>query len=168
MEIVKLLGTFKGKALDLKDVELLKHAYQLQDENIKQLKTSNDLFREQVESLRLQIRERDSEIASLTGEIAQTKAQLEEAVRQRPEENSALSEEQTTMLTHLANHEDRRVYHTDIANWMSLPLTIVKHHMESLSNDDYVHLGYNMHHNRIRVSLTGRGRAYVVENNLVK
>lgn len=46
MDISKILGDLKGKVLDAAHFELLKHAYDLQEENIKQLKTNNDALRE--------------------------------------------------------------------------------------------------------------------------
>ena len=37
MDILGVLQTLKGKVLDATHFELLKHAYELQDENLKQL-----------------------------------------------------------------------------------------------------------------------------------
>lgn len=35
MDVIAMLTGLKGTALDLKHIELLKHAYELQDQNIK-------------------------------------------------------------------------------------------------------------------------------------
>jgi FtsZ-binding cell division protein ZapB len=48
MDVIAILTGLKGKALDLRDIELLKHAYELQDQNIKQLKENNDALRDAV------------------------------------------------------------------------------------------------------------------------
>lgn len=46
MDISKILVDLKGKVLDAAHFDLLKHAYDLQEENIKQLKTNNNALRE--------------------------------------------------------------------------------------------------------------------------
>jgi FtsZ-binding cell division protein ZapB len=46
MDVIAVLAGLKGKALDLRDIEILKHAYELQDQNIKQLKENNDALRD--------------------------------------------------------------------------------------------------------------------------
>ena len=46
MDISKILVDLKGKVLDSAHFDLLKHAYDLQEENIKQLKTNNDALKE--------------------------------------------------------------------------------------------------------------------------
>ena len=58
MDISKILSDIKGKVLDAANFDLLMHAYDLQNENIKQLKNNNqalkennDLLKEKVENL---------------------------------------------------------------------------------------------------------------------
>ncbi|MCG7981022.1 MAG: hypothetical protein G8D81_15190 [gamma proteobacterium symbiont of Clathrolucina costata] len=46
MDISKILVDLKGKVLDASHFDLLKHAYDLQEENIKQLKTNNDALKD--------------------------------------------------------------------------------------------------------------------------
>ncbi len=46
MDISKILQSLKGKVLDATHFDLLKHAYELQEENIKQLKTNNEALKE--------------------------------------------------------------------------------------------------------------------------
>ena len=76
MDAISLLNGVKNKVLDAKNYELLKHTYDLQNQNIEQLKTSNEGFREDNERLR-------EEVNGLKGEnesLKQTVAQLTQRV----------------------------------------------------------------------------------------
>ena len=44
MDVIAILQTLKGKVLDATHFDMLKHAYELQDQNLKQLKTNNDVY----------------------------------------------------------------------------------------------------------------------------
>jgi chromosome segregation ATPase len=46
MDITKILGDIKGKVLDAANFDLLKHAYELQENNIEQLKSNNEALKE--------------------------------------------------------------------------------------------------------------------------
>lgn len=46
MDMISILNGLKNKVLDVKNYELLKHTYELQEENIKQLKTSNETIKD--------------------------------------------------------------------------------------------------------------------------
>jgi hypothetical protein len=56
MGITEILGQFKGKVLDAAHFDLLKHAYELQEQNIAQLKINNESLRESNELLLEKIR----------------------------------------------------------------------------------------------------------------
>jgi len=45
-DIIKILSDVKGKVLDVVHFDILKAAYELQNENIEQLKTNNEAFKE--------------------------------------------------------------------------------------------------------------------------
>jgi DNA-binding PadR family transcriptional regulator len=57
MDIINILDTVKGKVLDASHLDLLKHAYELQNQNILQLKDSIDALRESNELLKQKIKE---------------------------------------------------------------------------------------------------------------
>lgn len=77
MDIVAILQGLKGKVLDLKDIELLKHTYDLQDQNQKQLKTNNDALRENAELVREKITRLQTEIDRLSAENQQLRAEAD-------------------------------------------------------------------------------------------
>ena len=51
MDITKILSDIKGKVLDATNFDLLKHAYDLQNQNIEQLKNNNEALKESNELL---------------------------------------------------------------------------------------------------------------------
>jgi FtsZ-binding cell division protein ZapB len=61
MDIINILGTIKGKVLDASNFDLLKHAYEHQNQNIVQLKDNNDALHESNELLKQKIRELSDE-----------------------------------------------------------------------------------------------------------
>jgi len=46
MDIIKILSTIKGKVLDAEHFEILQHVYELQNQNIEQLKNNNSALKE--------------------------------------------------------------------------------------------------------------------------
>ena len=52
MDAISLLSGLKNKVLDAKNYDLLKRTYDLQNQNIEQLKTSNTAFKENNERLK--------------------------------------------------------------------------------------------------------------------
>jgi len=61
MDIINTLGTIKGKVLDDSHFDLLKHAYELQHQDIVQLKNNNDALGESNELLKQKIKELNDE-----------------------------------------------------------------------------------------------------------
>jgi DNA-binding transcriptional ArsR family regulator len=167
MDILNLLGTLKGKALDLKDIELLKHAYELQEENIKQLKTSNESYRESMELLRSQSSDRQNQIVELKSALAGLQTELETVRKQIPAPSNALPPECSDILRHLANNPDHDWWNTELARLIGKPLTAVDHYLDVLKDGDYVYLSWSMNRDGTNVDLAARGREYAVKQNLV-
>src|SRR3990172_6618028 len=71
MDILGVLQTLKGKVLDATHFELLKHAYKLQNQNLKQLNHNNDALKESNDLLK-------EKTARLEGELAKLQARVEE------------------------------------------------------------------------------------------
>jgi hypothetical protein len=61
MDIINKLGAIKGKVFDASHFDLLKHAYELQNQNIVQLKNDNDALGESNELLKQKIKELNDE-----------------------------------------------------------------------------------------------------------
>lgn len=69
MDIINILTTVKGKVLDATNFDILKHAYELQDENLFQLKTNNEAIKESNALLKEKIQELRDENDSLKKSI---------------------------------------------------------------------------------------------------
>ena len=65
MDISRILNDIKGKALDAAHFDLLKHAYDLQNENIEQLKSNNQALRESNDLLAEKVKRLEKENESL-------------------------------------------------------------------------------------------------------
>ena len=76
MDIIKILGTLKGKVLDASHFDLLKHAYDLQNKNIVQVKNNNDVLKESNDLLKQKIIELNAENTILKETIEEYKNQI--------------------------------------------------------------------------------------------
>jgi FtsZ-binding cell division protein ZapB len=69
MDYSAILAGLKDKMLDLKHIEILRHAFNLQNETIQQLKTSNETFRDRNDFLKEQVTTLQGEVKMLQGKI---------------------------------------------------------------------------------------------------
>jgi len=65
MDFLKILESLKEKTLDLRDFEILKHAYETQQENFCQLKETSQLWKEKAERQEKEIVELQKELEAL-------------------------------------------------------------------------------------------------------
>lgn len=105
MDILAILGTFKDKTLDLKDVELLRHAYELQEENIRQLQTNNESFKETSSLLREKNQALENQVSSLKKENAMLRESLDALQKSAAKQDTSdLSDEHVALLQQVAAH----------------------------------------------------------------
>ncbi|MGD0553135.1 MAG: hypothetical protein ABSB25_10870 [Sedimentisphaerales bacterium] len=78
MDPISILKGLKDKVLDAQNFDILKHVYDLQNENLEQLKHNNDalkesngLLREQVNSLRKENESLKQQVGELSQKVAQ-------------------------------------------------------------------------------------------------
>ena len=76
MDIVKILSDLKGKVLDATHFELLQSAYELQNENITQLKENNEAIKETNGFLNEKIERLNSEKIDLQSTVEHLEAKL--------------------------------------------------------------------------------------------
>lgn len=96
MDILKILSGIKGKVLDSHHFDLLKHAYELQEQNLEQMRHNNSVIRESNELLK-------DKVASLEKANEKLASRVEELSRLAPgregkRELSELSEVATSIL----------------------------------------------------------------------
>lgn len=77
MDILGILQALKGKVLDATHFELLKHAYELQNENLQQLKSNNDALKESNDLFK-------DKILRLEAEVGRLRATIEELEKKAP------------------------------------------------------------------------------------
>jgi hypothetical protein len=66
MDILSILKSLKGKVLDAAHFEMLKHAYELQDQNLKQLKSNNNALKESNDLLKDKVSRLEGEVTRLS------------------------------------------------------------------------------------------------------
>jgi chromosome segregation ATPase len=102
MEFSKILSEIKGKVLDAAHFDLLRHAYELQDENLKQLKSNNEALRENKEQLKEKISMLEQKIAELKKRIDYYQDQLKNFLAQEYE----MSEVANAILNLYLEHDE--------------------------------------------------------------
>ena len=76
MDILSILQTLKGKVLDAAHFEMLKHAYELQDQNLKQLKGNNEALKESNDLLKDKASRLEGEVTRLNDVVGELKKKI--------------------------------------------------------------------------------------------
>lgn len=76
MDIIKILSDIKGKALDTVHFELLKSAYELQNQNIEQLKNNNEALKENNNLLKEKVQALEKNKSGLEKKIGDIESKL--------------------------------------------------------------------------------------------
>ncbi len=76
MNIAKILHGLKGQVLDAAHFELLKHAYELQEENIRQLKTNNEALKESQKLLTEKLSALENDYSALESNVDEIRKNL--------------------------------------------------------------------------------------------
>ena len=76
MDVISILSGVKNKVLDAKNYELLKHAYDLQNENIEQLKSNNEALKESNQLILEKVKRLENENESLRQSVEHLKEQV--------------------------------------------------------------------------------------------
>ena len=163
MDITKILSTIKGKVLDAANYELLANAYDLQQQNIIQLKEnntsikeSNSLLKEKLESYKKTMHEQNEKIT-----------QLEELTYlPKTVDSSSRVEEEEEVLIFLSNHTKLDINKNHLSQHLNIKDEKTQYFLDNLQEDKLVCGSCSMS-NPTSYSLTKQGRAYLVEQNLL-
>ena len=161
MDMLAILSGIKGKVLDAHNFDLLKRVYDLQNENIEQLKSNNEALKEKNGLLeeKAALLKKDNESLKATIETLKSRlAALPNA--------GELSEDEKRILVFLSS---RGQAPTDemIAAGLGLNLTKTKFYLERMW-DKYVYSFDYSNDCPSHYHLHQGGRAYLVENGLIK
>lgn len=131
MDILKILDGIKGKVLDAAHFELLKHAYELQENNISQLKTNNAAIKESNELLKEHSKKIEGKAEQLEEELYHLKKQLKQQIET---ENDVvqLSENATKIIRKIISEDITDFYQNAIIDVMGISKIAVEAALDEL------------------------------------
>lgn len=118
MDLVKILSGLKGKVLDATHFDLLKHAYELQDKNISQLKINNTALKESNELLKSKVDENKEEISFLQKETERLNTLHNKVKVAECNENIQLSEQSSKIMSAIIEGDVTNFYHQQMIDVM--------------------------------------------------
>lgn len=162
MDIGKLLSDLKGKVLDASHFDLLKHAYELQEQNIIQLKSNNDALRESNDLLK----EKLSSYTKKIEDLEEENLNLSKTVRSQAEsetENIVLSDNAMTILKKIIQQDVTDFYQNAIIDVLGMGRITTQAALDELSEKGLIDCmtarhGYGLHYhltNKAKKALTG-------------
>lgn len=151
MDIGKLLGGLKGKVLDASHFELLKHAYDLQEQNIIQLKSNNAALKESNSLLKEKAGNYLEELEYLKKEnekLSKIAGQVKKADNDDP---IMLSENAVKLIKRIIQEDVTDFYQNAIVDVMELSRIEVEAALDELSEHGLISAmsarqGYGLHY----------------------
>lgn len=168
VDVMGLLDSLKGKALDLKHIDLLKHAYELQQQNVEQLRTNNDALKESNELLREKVEALKAQVQDWMGRAESADKRATDAEAAAPKATARLEEKPEAVIQALAGLGGASANNRVLAQKLGLHQTECDHYIDTLENANYV---YKIYHNSVQgssVFLAEAGREYAVKNGLLR
>jgi len=161
VDITAILSGIKGKVLDAQHFDLLKHAYDLQNQNIEQLKSNNEALKEKAQLLSekatLLLRENEA--------LKTTIKTLESRLASLPKAEE-LCEDEKKILMFLASCRGEPTAEL-IAATLKLNLTRTEYYLGRMRSKDYVWSHDFSDGQPSMFYLLQPGKAYLAENGLV-
>ena len=151
MDIGKLLGNLKGKVMDANHFELLKHAYDLQEQNIIQLKNNNAALKESNELYK----EKDASYIEKINFLEEENLTLSEAVKAikipKEDDKIVLSENAAKILECIVQSDATDFYQNQIVDVVGIGKINAEAGLDELSNYGLVrcvsaHRHYGLHY----------------------
>lgn len=102
MDPIAILSGIKDKVLDAHHFDLLKKAYEVQNQNIEQLKTNNEALRENNSLLKEKAAKQEKEITLLKGTVEELKSRISELPQA-----GRLTQDEESILKFLSTHAGR-------------------------------------------------------------
>jgi hypothetical protein len=157
MDILGVLQALKGKVLDAAHFELLKHAYELQDENLRQLKNNNDALRENNELSKDKATRLEAENKAL-----RRKVEVLETDRPKgPAPEVELSLAANTILEKFKELDKTDLYDEDLFKWLDMTRIEIETGLDELQNLGLIDIaGYGQQGNNYY--LTEKGKRFIL------
>lgn len=116
MDISKILAGIKGKVLDAANFELLQSAYDLQEQNITQLRQNNDALSESQGILKSKTESLEQENENLRAKIAELETQLAEL---NPSDNAGGLSKAALSILHYCKRSDSTGFAAELVGHMT-------------------------------------------------
>jgi cell division protein FtsB len=163
MDLISILNGLKDKVLDAKNFELLKHAYDLQNENIEQLKSNNDALKENNDLLKEQVKDLQKENESLKLRIENLSQKLAQV--DYGSEVSRFSEVAIAILDLYQQHDTTGLWkESEIIPALSFSTIQVESAIDELKNAKMIRSTL-IGSGGIKYSLTEQGKKYLAGNS---
>jgi len=151
MDIGKLLGGLKGKVLDASHFELLKHAYDLQEQNIVQLKSNNAALKESNELIKEKSGNYLEELEFFKKENDQLSKIVNKAKKESETDTIVLSDNAIKLLQRVIHDDVTDFYQNAIVDAVDLTRIEVEAALDELSEKDLISAmsarrGYGLHY----------------------
>jgi predicted transcriptional regulator len=163
MDITKILSTIKGKVLDATNYELLVSAYDLQQQNIIQLKENNTSIKESNTLLKEKLDAYEKLIKEQEEKISQFEVQALIPISTNSESRA---KEDNDILIFLSNNSQSTIYKEHLSSHLNLQDAKTQYYLDGLLENKLVHASFSFS-SPTSYSLTKHGRAYLVENDLL-
>lgn len=162
MDIINILSSIKGKVLDASHFDLLKHAYDLQNENIEQLKNNNQALKESNQLLEEKIARLEEDNRTLTRSLENVTAQLEPARADtiQPE----VSEVAQAILELYRERDIIKLYEAEIFPALQFGRIEVEAAFDELEKADILRVVYIVPNQGKCYALTDHGKKYLVQD----
>lgn len=149
MNISKLLSDLKGKVLDVKHLELLNHAYEIQEKNICQLKTNNSAISDNNNLLKEKIKFLENEIKKLALENKELLAKTLE--QDDAEEKIILSDSAVKVLQKIIDEDVTEFYQNAMIKSINMGRIETQAALDELSDKELIdassaRCGYGLHY----------------------
>ena len=158
MDIGKLLGDLKGNVLDASHFDLLKHAYDLQEQNITQLKSNNAALRESNELIKEKSQRDGEEIELLKQEIQRLSKLVSESGESGKGGPIVLSDNAIKILQKIMREDVTEFYQNAMVETIDLGRIEAEAALDELSEKEIIHASSARRGYGLRYRLTPKGK----------
>lgn len=165
MDVISILNGVKNKVLDARNYELLKRAYDLQNENIEQLKSNNEALKESNQLLQEKVERLGNENESLRKSVEH----LKEQVSKYPDtfHPGDLSEVARSVLKLYVQQDATELYDEDIIGSISYSRIHIEAALDELRKARILNIGgIDIGQGSSSYFLTEYGKKYLIQGDI--
>lgn len=161
MDVTAILQAVKGKVLDAAHFELLKHAYELQEENINQLKNNNEAIKESNLLLQEKLKKLEARSAELEEKLSEAASVIKRLEPPEHKEDS-LSDTARSVLALFKSRDVTDMYQNTIVRLVEFSRIEVEAALEELSSAKLIDFAGASFELGVNYYLTSKGKHIVL------